>query len=83
MPCLNLFVVSQLFDGLPHQRVEVTGPGGKLCPDRPAHPRIPEFQQMIGDRRDGCVTFLGLKEAADLIGHMGQLVRRHAAPLPG
>ena len=45
-----------------------------------AHARIPELLQMIGDRGDRLVVWLMREELADLVGHVGQLVRRHVAP---
>src|SRR4030081_1585940 len=46
--------------------------------DGGAHAWIPEFLQMIGDRRDRVAFTLRREELADLVGHHHQPVRRHA-----
>src|ERR1700685_748347 len=44
-----------------------------------AHPRIPEFADVVGDASDPLVVPLALEEFADLIGHIDQpVIMRHA-----
>jgi hypothetical protein len=41
-----------------------------------AHPRVPEFQYMLGDARHGLVLPLALEKLPNLVGHVNKLVRR-------
>ena len=48
--------------------------------DRFAHLRVPELHEMIGNAGDRLLVALMGEEPADLVGHVDQLVRRHARP---
>jgi hypothetical protein len=79
-PPSAVFVAVQSFDRIPNQRVKLNVSFGELGDDRVAHPRIPEFPQMVLDSGNRRLGLLRGKETADLIGHIGQSIMRHGAP---
>ena len=67
----------QAGDSIPDVRIQSRAAAVEMRQDRGAHPRIPEFADMIGDPRHRLVVALTLKEFANLVGHVDQAVRRH------
>ena len=57
--------------------IEPTAAGIEIRKDRLAHPRVPEFLDVVGNAGNGLVVALALKEFSDLIGHVDQPIRRH------
>jgi len=74
---IRLLDIVEALDGLAHERIEPAAAGLKMRKDCRAHPRIPEFPDVIGRAGDGLLRPLAREELADLIGHVDELVRRH------
>src|SRR5262245_8765384 len=65
------------------RRVEPVAPGIDIGEDRAAHPRVPEFLDVIGDSGNDVVLALIGEELADLVRHIDEAVGRHRAGLSG
>src|SRR4030081_3045212 len=74
LPQLRLL---QRLERVAHVGIEAGAATVEMGEDRLAHPRVPEFFDMVGNIRHRLVVALALKEPADLIGHVDQAVRRH------
>ena len=59
--------------------IEPGAAGVEMGKNRLAHPRVPELLDVLGDARNGLVIALTGEEFSDLVGHINQAVRRHAA----
>src|SRR5579859_5982287 len=70
---------AELFNRLADRRIKLHI--SQMLSDGTPHPRIPEFLQMVGDRGHRLVVRLVRKELANLIGHVGKLLRRHSGPV--
>src|SRR5487761_2651479 len=67
----------QCRDGIPDIRIKARATGVKMGEDRRAHPRVPEFADMLGYSRNRLAVALAVEELANLISHVDQPVRRH------
>src|SRR3954451_11426232 len=70
-------LLSQPLDRFPHRWVQLDRSFSELGYDFLAHARVPEFPQVVLDQLSSRHVLLRLEEAADLVGHVGELVRRH------
>jgi len=61
---------AQLADGIANCWIKIGTPRLDIGEYRGAHPGVPEFLEMIGDRLDRLVMSLAGKELADLICHV-------------